>query len=109
MDYATKNSGRLREVIRDCVYEDALLSRDVSRGNEGFLKVDAGHLACVFAVEFQGLAERYAKAFHQLLAGPFLAVHARYFLDPADPPIVLLFYYSDVIIFHRPILARLDA
>ena len=48
----------------------------------------------ILAIELKRFPYRLPKAFKKLHAGALLAVDAGHFLDPADPPIAVLFHES---------------
>lgn len=52
-------------------------------------------------VELQGFLERYSQGLNQFRPGLRLAVHARKFSDPADPPLARALDDGCVVLFHQ--------
>lgn len=52
------------------------------------------------AIEVQRLAERDLKGLLERLIRLFLAIYARHFLDPADPPAIGLFDHGGIMALH---------
>lgn len=75
-----------------------------SRLDPDFLKPGNCGLACFASVHFQRLDQRGTKVFHEFVSRFALAVYARDFLDPTDPPSTVLLYDCGVFVFHASIL-----
>ena len=61
-----------------------------SRRQTHFLERPARRGSGIGPVHFQCLRERVLEVFQQLLSRPALGIDAWYFLDPTDPPFVIL-------------------
>ena len=80
-----------RAPVRNLCLSDAAGTPAVSYQQAFLGIVPAGRFPCLRPVELQRLDQNFLQRSHQLLLRPLLRIHSRDLLDPANPPIVLLF------------------
>lgn len=68
------------------VIDRAGSDRDASRLNCHLFEGFAGRVARIFAIHLDRLGQGFAQIGNEFIAGCALGVHARHFLDPANPP-----------------------
>ena len=91
-DCATTSAALPLGAARNHTIRDDESGRDASYRYFELLKVFAGGIDCVRAVQLEGLPKRYLQRFKQFVSGRLLAIDTRNFLDPPDPPIAVLFH-----------------
>ncbi|MGH8739069.1 MAG: hypothetical protein ACREVC_17080, partial [Burkholderiales bacterium] len=105
--YATRNAVRLLGEVSSHETRGAAATLVVSYRDLELFVAYARRLLGVGAIHLQRFAERGSKGVEQLVARAFLAIDARDFFNPADPPLTVLLYDGGVALVHA-VTSKID-